>query len=143
MPTNNDGIINFSIKLVRKDNEDGTIKTLYVSVRVLTTLEGLTIRDFSETDILNVGDPTEIGLLNLNIHAVTTNENHNSGNKELKLLTKIFTLNVADVKFFFDKEIYSVFIGNLNIPVSVGPVGTKRTVITYEDTDVIDDTKKV
>ena len=58
--------------------------------------------------------------------------------KQPVLISKVFELKQSELGYKFNNNSDFIFLTNIVSPEK--PTGTKRTVITYEDTDVIDDT---
>ncbi|WP_430408819.1 hypothetical protein [Kordia sp.] len=130
-------IKDFKIHITRSPGE--VAEEIYVYVTIWSQLSNVEIKDFATEDLQNHNTEKEAaGVLNLDIHLVRK-ENSIVLDKPV-LIYKVFELNRSELNFKFNEKNDFIFL--TNIISQEKPTGTKRTVITYEDTDVIDDTRK-
>lgn len=110
---------------------------IYVYVTIWSLLSNAEIKNFEAEDLQNHNKEKDAaGVLNLNVHLVR--KENSIVLKKPVLVYKVFELKSSELDFKFNKENDFIFLTNIISPEK--PTGTKRTVITYEDTDIIDDT---
>lgn len=142
MKTNQSGILNINFRVFREDKSETNRLQIYGTL--WTNLSNVEIKEFEKEDLKNITISKEhginFGLLKLKIVIISTGEP--------KLLNKFIPLNCCldltngeNADFKFDEYNDNILLINVNNQVTGNPTGTKRTVITYEDTDVIDETK--
>lgn len=123
------------IKIAR-DNQD-TTENLHIYVTLWTYFLNMSIKDAEKDDLENLKDKNDkdLGILQFNIRIQLNNLEKSP---EPIAVNKLFKLQKGkDFQFTFDKKNSNVFVTQLLLDTK--PDGTKRTVITYEDTDVIDE----
>ncbi len=110
---------------------------IYVYITAWSLLSNLEIKPFEAEDLRNHNvEKGTAGVLHLDVHLIKK-----ESSIELKkpvLIHKVFELRRSELDFKFNEKNDFIFLTNIITPDK--PTGTKRTVITYEDTDIIDDT---
>lgn len=125
--------INVHISRTKGDIAD----EIYVYITVWSLLSNLEIKSFEAEDLRNHNTEKGIaGVLNLDIHLIK--KENSIELKKPVLVHKVFELRRSELDFKFNEKNDFIFLTNIITPDK--PTGTKRTVITYEDTDIIDDT---
>ncbi|MEM6721425.1 MAG: hypothetical protein AAF611_19015 [Bacteroidota bacterium] len=127
---------------VAKEAKVTSTSKIHIKIEVETTLKDAKIKDFQNEDIYNLTILDKVDdsfkLLKLNIYVVPNS-------REIEFLEKPQTIKnffVIDKKnkaeFEFDIEENSIFLMEVKVDI-FKPEGTKRRVITYEDSDDIDE----
>ncbi len=110
---------------------------IYVYITAWSLLSNLEIKPFEAEDLRNHNvEKGTAGVLHLDVHLIKK-----ESSIELKkpvMIHKVFELRRSELDFKFNEKNDFIFLTNIITPDK--PTGTKRTVITYEDTDIIDDT---
>jgi len=128
-------IKDFNIHISR--NSGSVAEKIYVYITIWSFLSNVEIKSFEAKDLRNHNTDTKVaGVLNLNIHIIKSE--HSILLKKPTLIYQVFELNKSELDFRFNEKNDFIFLAN--IISQDKPTGTKRTVITYEDTDVIDET---
>lgn len=128
-------IKNFNVHISRTAGDIANEICVYVTI--WTLFSNTEIKSFEAEDLRNLNvEKDTAGVLNLNVHLVRK-ENSILLEKPV-LVYKVFELKRSELDFRFNEKNDFIFFTNIISPEK--PTGTKRTVITYEDTDIIDDT---
>ncbi|WP_298420566.1 hypothetical protein [uncultured Kordia sp.] len=118
-------------------NKGDVANEVYVYITILSQFSNVEIKAFEVKDLRNLNEEKDVaGVLNLDVHIL-----RKEGAIVLKkptLIYKVFEFNTNELDFRFNEKNDFIFL--INVITNEKPTGTKRTVITYEDTDVIDDT---
>ena len=127
---------------VCRDNDTKT-ERLQVFVVVWTKFTNMTIREVAANDlkhtIIHKGYEDELGILQLNLYVVPIENAEIMIAKQPIVLSKFIEFDRTTHKNLkFDNDTNATFFISVFPPNR--PDGTKRRVITYEDSDVIDDT---
>jgi hypothetical protein len=114
---------------------------LHIDVTISTFLSNLEINEFSENDLYNLKIVDNAGatfkLLKFDVHLINS-ENLIALEKPVVIKREFRLKNKENANFTFDTDENSILL--TDVKLNIKPTGTKRAVITYEDTDVIDDT---
>jgi len=139
MEVNKSPIKDLIVKLDRDNAE--TTNRLHIYVTIWTYFSEVEIKQFSKEDLFNLAfaetDTDRLGILKFNIHLVPSS-NATILNKPTVVSKSFYLTNGENANFKFNEKINNIFLAE--VIQLTKPTGTKRTVITYEDTDVIDDT---
>ncbi len=135
------GIVNINVRVVRENKPETDIILIYATV--WTNLSNLKFKEFLRRDLVNIGavaPRVDLRMLNLNLYLEKTDET--STLEEYIPINCFLELKKGiNADFKFNEDMENIFVTNVILnEVQTNPTGTKRTVITYEDTDVIDDT---
>jgi len=126
---------------VKRDDAKST-ERLHVTVILSVFIANPIIKSFSKEDIYNlkVEDHHDelLNLLKLNVFVQVKNDIIILQKPVTKTAT--FKINREEVDFNFNDQDAFLLVVEAKL-FDIRPEGTKRKVITYEDTDVIDDTK--
>lgn len=141
MKTDDNLIESFIVKVARDKNAD-TTENLHVTATIKTFFENVKIEPFSKTNLYNftivdnAGDKSQ--LLKLDIYVILPTKIVKS--TELFEHKNIYKFNKNEAADFeFDAGKNSVFLIEAKIKAKNSkPEGTKRKVITYEDSDIIE-----
>lgn len=141
-------LIDAHIRVAREKKQETS--KLHIWVTLLIKFSNVEIIPFNrEKDLKNFETIDEegksIGVLNFNVH-VEPIDNDSKLSETPITISKFyeFTNEIGgNADFKFDEGKNFIFLTNIITDklITSRPEGTKRTVITYEDTDVIDDTR--
>ncbi len=129
-------ILDFDVRIARNVGREAS--KIYVYLTIWTLFPDVKIKSFETKDLLNhKANVQSPGILNLNTFVVA--KKNSILLEKPTVAFKFFELNKEnDIDFEFNLN--SDFIFLINIHDLVRPEGTKRKVITYEDSDIIDET---
>lgn len=140
MNTKLDMIESLAVNVNRDDKEFS--ERLHIEVTISTYFSNSEIREFSKEDLynLNVTGNLEgrIDLLKFNVYLVTSLDAIKL-EKPVEVKRTFHLTNKKNASFVFNDS--SILVTDVILISTINPTGTKRTVITYEDTDVIDEGK--
>ncbi|QHI35473.1 hypothetical protein IMCC3317_08190 [Kordia antarctica] len=145
LTTLNSHIIHFDTNIARNKGEEANILHIYTTTWL--EIPNVKFKKFNLSNFSFSEPGSEIGFLVLNL-IFESKENLMTENIEtierypINKFLKITKDNYPDFKFnasTFDILVINTSIVSNEIPID-DPTGTKRTVITYEDTDIIDET---
>lgn len=132
-----------SLKLIRVGRQKGKISTkkIWVDVEIITILDNLEIAKFSPEDITNLktDEKKPLNILRLRINLISKGNNSIITKIPEPLIGRFEITKGTDVQFEFDDDTNSILVVEAKIK-GIRPDGTKRKVVTYEDTDEIDET---
>ena len=145
MKTIQQEISNIDIRIER-NNKPETDKIL-VYATAWTTTPNLKFKDFEEKDLYNINlnwNELDLRLLKLKLYLVPDEKAEPSTSEHYPINYFFEIVNNENAHFVFNNKEDNVLITKVEIKGAIrNPTGTKRTVITYEDTDIIDDTDKI
>jgi len=140
MNTNLNAIERLAVNIARDDNESS--ERLHIEVVISTYFSNSEIREFSKEDVYNLkvtdNQDAEVGLLKFNVYLVTSLDAIKL-EKPVEVKRSFQLKNKVNASFVFNDS--SILLTDVHVVSNMNPTGTKRTVITYEDTDVIDEGK--
>jgi hypothetical protein len=127
------------IKVEREKNKKSTDK-IHIEVEVKTIFENLTVAKFSPKDITNLKtDGKEpLNILRFCINLIPRGDNLIVAKIPEPLIGEFEIIKSKDVQFVFDDDANSILVVEAKI-IGTRPDGAKRKVITYEDSDEIDE----
>lgn len=127
------------IKVAREKNKKTTDK-IHIEVEVKTIFENLRVAEFSPKDITNLktDEKNPLNILRLRINLIPRGDDLIVAKIPEPLIGKFEIIKSKDVQFEFDNDANSILVVEAKI-IGTRPDGTKRKVITYEDSDEIDE----
>ncbi|WP_298511816.1 hypothetical protein [uncultured Kordia sp.] len=133
-----------SLKLVKvaKEKDKKSTNKIHVEVAIETIFENLKIAEFSAEDIENLKtDGKEpLNIVRLFVNLIPKGELVIAEKPGDPLKDKLKIDKAEGAKFEFNDDDNSILVVETRI-LGIRPEGTKRKVITYEDSDVIDQTE--
>ncbi|WP_298420568.1 hypothetical protein [uncultured Kordia sp.] len=137
-------ISNIEIR-IQRENKAETNKIL-VYATAWTTIPNLKFKDFENKDLNNINiiwEDLDLKLLELKLYLIPDDGNEPPVRRFYAINYFLEIINNENAKFEFNNKDNNVLLTKVSMKVGTAdPTGTKRTVITYEDTDIIDDTDK-
>lgn len=138
----NAGVLNINVRVERQDKLESNEILIYATI--WTTFPNIRLKKFERKDLRNVTilNPVALGFLNLDLVLETQDVEVEQLKEPIPINCFLRLINGENADFEFNADRNNVFVTNVIDEITGRPTGTKRTVITYEDTDIIDDTRK-